>query len=309
MIRYFYHCEERLIPLTFDSYTVTQAESALTVRDFLRLHHISARQVQKLTRSKGILKNGRPAFLQATLAVGDIIKIRQLAPTASNLIAENLPLDILYEDDDLLIVNKPPHRLVHPAGRTASGTLANAVAYHLEASGQPRQLYPLHRLDRDTSGCVIFAKNKIAERALTEQRDCHTLSRTYVALVKGIPTQSDGTITLPIGKHPTQANRRAVRADGDPAVTHYRLLHRYDNYALLELKLETGRTHQIRLHLAAIDLPILGDNMYGARSPLMRRQALHAIRTAFIHPRTGKHITVEAPLPNDITNAINMITN
>lgn len=295
--------------MAFDSYTVTQAESALTVRNFLRLHHISARQVQKLTRSKGILKNGRPAFLQATLRAGDVIKIRQLTPTKSNLTAENLPLTILYEDDDLLIVNKPPRQLVHPTGRTTHGTLANAVIYHLEKSGQPLLLYPLHRLDRDTSGCVIFAKNTEAERALTEQRDRHTLTRTYIALVQGISPHTDGTINLPIGKHPTQPNRRAIRTDGDPAITHYRLLHRYDNYSLLELNLETGRTHQIRLHLAAIDLPILGDNMYGTHSPLIKRQALHALKTTFTHPRTNKHITIEAPLTEDITNAINIIEN
>lgn len=298
--------EERLISLAFDSYTVTQEESSLTVRDFLKSHHISARQIQKLTRSKGILKNGRPAFLNASLRVGDSIKIRRLSPAASKLTAENLPLDILYEDEYLIAVNKPPRQLVHPTGHTTSGTLANAIAYHLQESGQPLILHPIHRLDRDTSGCVLFAKTAEAQRSLTKQRDDHTLTRTYQAIVNGIPEQAEGTIKLPIGKHPTQANRRMIHKDGDNAVTHYRVLSSYDNHSLVELTLETGRTHQIRLHLAAISLPIIGDNMYGMRSPFIRRQALHAVRTTFLHPYTAKQVTIDAPLTEDIRNALRM---
>lgn len=293
--------------MPFDIYTVTEEEANLTVRDFLKKHHISARQVQKLTRSKGIQKNGRPAFLKAPLKAGDTIKIRQLAPAESNITAETLPLTVLYEDDYLIAVNKPPRQLVHPTGQTTRGTLANAVAYHLQQQGKPIHFHPIHRLDRDTSGCVLFAKTAEVQRSMTEQRDNHTLTRTYQALVKGIPPQSSGTITLPIGAHPTLANRRAVRDDGDISITHYRTLHTYDNYALLELNLETGRTHQIRLHLSAIDLPILGDNMYGIRSPFIKRQALHAVRTTFIHPQTKERLTIDAPLTDDIKNAIRMI--
>lgn len=293
--------------MAFDIYTVTEKEANLTVRDFLKKHHISARQVQKLTRSKGILKNGRPAFLKAPLKAGDTIKIRQLAPTESNILAEALPLTVLYEDDYLIAVNKPPRQLVHPAGQTTHSTLANAVAYHLQQQGKPIHFHPIHRLDRDTSGCVLFAKTAEVQRALTEQRDNHILSRTYQALVKGIPPQEAGTITLPIGAHPALANRRAVRDDGDISITHYRTLHTYNNYALLELNLETGRTHQIRLHLSSIDLPILGDNMYGIRSPFIKRQALHAISTTFIHPYTKERLIIDAPLTEDIVAAIRMI--
>lgn len=293
--------------MAFDIYTVTEKEANLTVRDFLKKHHISARQVQKLTRSKGILKNGRPAFLKAPLKAGDTIKTRQLAPTESNILAEALPLTVLYEDDYLIAVNKPPRQLVHPAGQTTHSTLANAVAYHLQQQGKPIHFHPIHRLDRDTSGCVLFAKTAEVQRALTEQRDNHILSRTYQALVKGIPPQESGTITLPIGAHPALANRRAVRDDGDISITHYRTLHTYNNYALLELNLETGRTHQIRLHLSSIDLPILGDNMYGIRSPFIKRQALHAISTTFIHPYTKERLIIDAPLTEDIVAAIRMI--
>lgn len=293
--------------MAFDIYTITEKEANLTVRDFLKKHHISARQVQKLTRSKGILKNGRPAFLKAPLKAGDTIKIRQLAPTESNILAEALPLTVLYEDDYLIAVNKPPRQLVHPAGQTTHSTLANAVAYHLQQQGKPIHFHPIHRLDRDTSGCVLFAKTAEVQRALTGQRDNHILSRTYQALVKGIPPQESGTITLPIGAHPALANRRAVRDDGDISITHYRTLHTYNNYALLELNLETGRTHQIRLHLSSIDLPILGDNMYGIRSPFIKRQALHAISTTFIHPYTKERLIIDAPLTEDIVAAIRMI--
>ncbi len=294
--------------MAFSIYTVTEQEASLSVRDFLKTHHISARQVQKLTRSKGILLNGRPAFLKATLHAGDIVKIKQAAPQESNIQAENLPIEVLYEDDYLIVLNKPPRQLVHPAGRTISGTLSNALAYYLKQNSKPVCFHPIHRLDRDTSGCVIFAKSSEVQRKLEKQRDDHTLARTYQALVAGIPTESQGTIRLPIGAHPSLANRRAIRNDGDPAVTHYRTLTTYNNATLLELTLETGRTHQIRLHLSAIDLPILGDNMYGKRSALIKRQALHAVKTSFTHPITNERITIQAPLTTDIQNAVMMLT-
>ena len=294
--------------MAFSIYTVTEQEATLTVRDFLKIHHVSARQVQKLTRSKGILLNGRPAFLKATLRAGDTVKVRQSAPQESNIQAEALPIEVLYEDDWLIALNKPPRQLVHPAGRTTSGTLSNALAYYLKQSGRPVCFHPIHRLDRDTSGCVLFAKSADVQRELEKQRDTHTLARTYHALVAGIPTETQGTITLPIGAHPTLANRRAVRDDGDPAITHYQTVATYDNAALIELNLETGRTHQIRLHLSAIDLPILGDNMYGKRSALIKRQALHAVETSFIHPVTNEPITIKAPLTADIQTAVDLLT-
>ena len=294
--------------MAFSIYTVTEQEASLSVRDFLKIHHVSARQVQKLTRSKGILLNGRPAFLKATLRAGDIVKIKQTVPQESSIQAEDLPIEVLYEDDYLIALNKPPRQLVHPAGHTTSGTLSNALAYYLKHSGKPVCFHPIHRLDRDTSGCVLFAKSADVQRELEKQRDTHTLTRTYRALVSGIPTEPEGTITFPIGAHPTLANRRAVRDDGDTAVTHYRTVSTYDNAALVELNLETGRTHQIRLHLSAIDLPILGDNMYGKRSALIKRQALHAVETSFIHPKTNGHITIKAPLTADIVMAINLLT-
>ena len=295
--------------MAFSIYTVTEQETLMTVRDFLKIHHISARQVQKLTRSKGILLNGRPAFLKASLRAGDIVKIKQTAPQESNIQAEDLPIEILYEDDCLIALNKPPRQLVHPAGHTTSGTLSNALAHYLKQSGKAVHFHPIHRLDRDTSGCVLFAKSADVQRELEKQRDTHTLTRTYRALVSGIPTEKEGTIRLPIGAHPTLANRRAIRDDGDPAVTHYQTIATYDSSALVELKLETGRTHQIRLHLAAIGLPILGDHMYGKRSALIKRQALHAVETSFIHPITNKRVTIEAPLTADIQTAIDLLTN
>ena len=294
--------------MAFSIYTVTEQEASLSVRDFLKTHHISARQVQKLTRSKGILLNGRPAYLKATLRAGDIVKIKQTAPQENSIQAEDIPIEVLYEDDYLIALNKPPRQLVHPAGRTTSGTLSNALAYYLKQSGKPVHFHPIHRLDRDTSGCVLFAKSAEVQRKLETQRDTHSLTRTYHALVAGTQTKLEGTINLPIGAHPTLANRRSVRDDGDPAVTHYRTVATYDNAALVELKLETGRTHQIRLHLSAIDLPILGDNMYGKRSALIKRQALHAAETSFIHPKTNKHIIIHAPLTADIETAINLLT-
>lgn len=295
--------------MAFSIYTVTEQEAALTVRDFLKAHHISARQIQKLTRLKGILLNGRPAYLKASLRAGDVVKIRQTQPPQTNIQPEDLPVDILYEDEFLFILNKPPRQLVHPTGQTTSGTLANALAHHLQKQQQPIRFYPLHRLDRDTSGCVVFAKSPEAQRKLEKQRDTHILTRTYQALVHGIPTKQEGTIRLPIGAHPTLANRRTVRDDGDPAVTHYRALTTYDKASLLELTLETGRTHQIRIHLAAIALPILGDAMYGVRSVFIKRQALHAAALSFRHLKTDQPITVHAPLPQDMVSAISLCQN
>lgn len=294
--------------MAFSIYIVTEQEASLSVRDFLKTHHVSARQVQKLTRSKGILLNGRPAFLKATLRAGDTVKVRQSAPQESNIQAEDLPIEVLYEDDYLIALNKPPHQLVHPTGRTTSGTLSNALAHYLKQSAKPVCFHPIHRLDRDTSGCVLFAKSAEIQHKLEQQRDTHTLARTYQALVAGTPTETKGTIILPIGAHPTLANRRAIRNDGDPAVTHYRTIATYNNATLVELTLETGRTHQIRLHLAAINLPILGDNMYGKRTALIKRQALHATETSFIHPKTNECITIQAPLTADIQAAITLLT-
>ncbi|MBR0325196.1 MAG: RluA family pseudouridine synthase, partial [Selenomonadales bacterium] len=169
--------------MAFSIYTVTEQEASLSVRDFLKIHHVSARQVQKLTRSKGILLNGRPAFLKATLRAGDIVKIKQTVPQESSIQAEDLPIEVLYEDDYLIALNKPPRQLVHPAGHTTSGTLSNALAYYLKHSGKPVCFHPIHRLDRDTSGCVLFAKSADVQRELEKQRDTHTLTRTYRALV------------------------------------------------------------------------------------------------------------------------------
>jgi 23S rRNA pseudouridine1911/1915/1917 synthase len=213
-------------------------------------------------------------------------------------------VEILYEDDYMLVVNKPAYQLVHPTGQTTKGTLANYLAYYLQQQGVITTIRPVHRLDRETSGCVIFAKDDRSQFILEQQLKDRTLKRVYWALVKGIVHPPSATIDVPIGFHPTMANRRAVREKGDPAITHYHTLHNFSETSLVELRLDTGRTHQIRVHLAHIGYPLLGDGMYGIRTSWLTRQALHASSVSFNHVKDQNEITVQAPLPPDLARAI-----
>ena len=253
-----------------------------------------------MTRRKGIFLNGRTASLKAILRDGDRIELLQDAPTPNSLQAESGALDIIYEDDNVIVLNKPAGLLVHPVGQTACGTVANLLVGLFAARGEASGVHPIHRLDRDTSGCVLFAKNPHAQHLCELQLKDGTLKRTYHAITSGIPPESVGLIDAPIGKHPTMPNRRIVTAKGDTAITHYRTLSTSAANAWLELELETGRTHQIRLHLAHIGCPVLGDKMYGRSSPKIPRQALHAIAITFTPPYADTAITVTAPLTNDM---------
>lgn len=195
--------------------------------------------------------------------------------------------------------------MVHPAGRTGGGTLANYLAYHLQQHGQLSTIRALHRLDRDTSGCVIFAKDDRSQFILEQQLKTRILKRTYWAVIQGQAHPDSGTIDAPIGPHPTLPNRRIITVPGEPAVTHYRTLDHRGNRSLLELTLDTGRTHQIRLHLAHLGCPLLGDGMYGLRSPLINRQVLHAAAISFRQLSGNQTVTVTAPLPADFIEVLN----
>lgn len=288
---------------SFTSHTIPAEQAGCTVEDYLkRILQISGRKIQKLTRQKGILINRKPAFLEKKLKPGDILEVLTENDSAYGVSPEDGCLDILYEDSQLFVINKPPNTLVHPTGRTTGGTLANFLAAYLQKHRIVSAIRPLHRLDRDTSGCVIFAKNSHSQHLLESQLKENTLKRTYWALVKGVPAELSQTICAPIGPHPSLPNRRSIIATGEPAITHYRTIAHGDTASLLELTLETGRTHQVRLHLAHIDCPILGDSMYGAKSLWIKRQALHAIAVTFTD-HTGKQITVQAPLPLDFKQA------
>ena len=290
---------------TFTTHTIKEEHAGLSVESYLKqVLLFSGRSLQKLTRQKGIMLGKKPAFLKRILKTGDCLRILTLEDAGYGVEPEEGPVSILFEDEDILVADKPPGMLVHPSGQTSRSTLANYLAGNFKQRGIRCTIRPLHRLDRDTSGCVIFAKNALSQSRLETQLKSHALCRRYKALVAKAPAAASGSIDAPIGPHPARPNRRAVRAGGDAALTHYQTRESYPGGALLELELATGRTHQIRVHLAHVGSPILGDAMYGQRSQLIARQALHAFAVSFLHPADGREITNEAPLPQDFATAI-----
>ena len=266
---------------------------------------LSARNCQALFRKKQVRVNGKPAHSKRILREGDKVRLPALADTSYGVTVEHGPLEVLYEDDYVLVVNKPPYTLVHPTEMTREHTLANYVAGYYESKGQVHTVRPVHRLDRDTSGCLMFAKTREAQAFYTEALADNRMKRTYHAWVEGAIIAPKGAVDAPIGPHPTKANRRAVVADGQPAHTDYRVLAYIDDkgqeiayeeaseslqqgapMTLLELGIPTGRTHQIRVHMAHIGHPVAGDRMYGSSKSPFKRQCLHAYRLAF--PLYGK---------------------
>lgn len=290
---------------SFHSYKVSSEHNGLTLENYLKdILHYSGRKIQKLTRKKGILLNSKSAFLQKKLKQGDTVKVLCLEDLSYGVQSQSGPLNILYEDENLFILNKPANLLVHPTGQTQDGTLANFLAYELEKRQIIMTVRPLHRLDRNTSGCVVFAKNSQSQTLLEKQLQTGLLKRTYQALVKGVPEPPSGTIKAPIGPHPILPNRRSISAQGETAITHYKTLKTFSDASLLELTLETGRTHQIRVHLAHIDHPLYGDSMYGVKVPWLKRQFLHASALTFEHLTDHRMITVDSPLPEDLEAAL-----
>lgn len=290
---------------SFITYKVLPEYVGLTLEIYLKeVLQYSGRKIQKLTRQKGIFLNNKAVFLQKKVKLGDNLRVLNPEDTAYGVQPEEGEIDILYEDEYMLVLNKPAHQLVHPTGQTTTGTLANYLAYELQQRNIIATLRPVHRLDRETSGCIIFAKDSRSQFILEQQLKERILKRTYWALVGGSVNPEQGTIDAPIGAHPTLPNRRAIQLQGEQAITHYHTIRKFADASLLELNLDTGRTHQIRLHLAHLGQPIIGDGMYGIRTPWMKRQALHAVAINFRHIKDKQSITVEAPLPRDFTEAI-----
>lgn len=289
----------------FQKYVITDTENGLTVETYLKdFLNFSGRKLQKLTRQKGIIINGKMAYLQRKLKAGDILRVFALEDASYGVTPEEGTIEILYESDDVLVLNKPAYQLVHPTGQTTSGTLANFLAYHFKQRDILTTIRAVHRLDRETSGCIIFAKNSHSQSILEQQLKEKKLCRTYKALVRGVIEPPTGTINAPIGPHPSLPNRRAIVINGDPSITHYQSIENLASASLVELTLETGRTHQIRVHLAHLGYPIIGDKMYGIRTTWMPRQALHASAVTFEDIKTKNPITVHAPLPGDFESAL-----
>jgi len=288
----------------FTTYKIEKEQDGFVLETYLKQTlQYSGRKIQKLTRKKGILLNGKAVFLQKKVKFGDTLRILNFEDATYGVEPEAGAIEILYEDEYMLVLNKPAGQLVHPTGQTTTGTLANYLAYELQKRNVVTTIRPVHRLDRETSGCIIFAKDSRSQFILEQQLKEKTLKRTYWALVNGIVSPSTGTIDVPIGNHPSKPNRRAIDTKGEPAITHYRILEHYTDTSLVELSLDTGRTHQIRLHLAHIGYPILGDGMYGVRFSGMLRQALHATCITFQRLQDHNEINVQAALPQDFINA------
>ena len=232
-------------------------------------------------------------------------------PEEPDILPENIPLDILYEDQDILIINKPKGMVVHPSAGHYSHTVVNAVMYHCKdnLSGINGVMRPgiVHRIDMDTTGAIVICKNDTAHQHLAEQLKDHSITRKYRAIVYGNFKEDTGTITGDIGRHPTDRKKMAiVQRNGKPAVTHYQVLERFGSYTYIECRLETGRTHQIRVHMASKGHPLLGDTVYGpSRCPfVLQGQCLHAMTLGFQHPATGKYVEFEAPLPEYFTHLL-----
>ena len=260
---------------------------------------------QKLLEQGMVTRRGEALRKNDRLSPGEELEVTLPDPEPLDVVPQDIPLDVVYEDADVIVVNKPVGLVVHPAPGHPDGTLVNALLYHCgdSLSGVNGVLRPgiVHRIDRDTSGLIIAAKNDRSHLALAQQLQDHSLARTYEAVAVGGLKEDEGIVDAPIGRHPVDRKKMAIdRKNGRRAVTHYTVLGRYPGYTHVECRLETGRTHQIRVHMASIGHPLLGDVVYGSKKPWpgLAGQCLHARKLRFIHPTTGKPVEVECPLPD-----------
>ncbi len=286
--------------------SLTAGRSGERIDRFLseELESLSRSYIQKLVKDGSVLVNGKPVKANYKISQDDIVQVSIPDPEEPDILPEDIPLDILYEDDDVLIVNKPKGMVVHPAPGHYSHTLVNAVMFHCRdnLSGINGVMRPgiVHRIDMDTTGSLVICKNDTAHQILAEQLKEHSITRRYHAIVHGNLKADEGVIDAPVGRHPTDRKKMSTKAPhGRRAVTHYRVLERFGNYTYIECELETGRTHQIRVHMASIGHPILGDQVYGpAKCPFkLQGQTLHAKILGFHHPATGEYMEFDAPLP------------
>ena len=289
----------------------------LTVTEPGRADALMAASLDGVTRSAAqkwmeegrVTLNGVPVKKNAKLSPGDVLMISPPQPEEVDIVPQNIPLDVVYEDDHVIVVNKPVGMVVHPAPGHPDGTLVNALLYHCKKSlsGINGELRPgiVHRIDRDTSGLIIAAKNDRAHLSLAAQLEDHSLFRLYHAVTVGGFREDSGTVNAPINRHPTDRKRMCVcrPGEGREAVTHWQVVDSHNGYSHITCRLETGRTHQIRVHMASIGRPLLGDIVYGSKKPYpgLAGQCLHAAQLTFTHPSTQERMTVEAPLPEWFT--------
>ncbi len=288
--------------------TVGESDAGLRLDVFLaeRNPELSRSRIQGLIEESLVTVNDRPAKAGYRVRQGDTVSMVVPEPEPLHIEPEAIPLDIIYEDEHLIVINKPRGMVVHPGAGNYTGTLVNALLHHCpDLSGINGVTRPgiVHRLDKDTSGLLMVAKDDFTHLDLARQLEKRTVSKGYLALVYGEPGRERGTVNAPIGRHPRDRKRMAANVrNGKPAVTHYEVLRRYKGYTLLRVTPETGRTHQIRVHLTHIGLPLVGDLIYGRARPALglEGQFLHAHKLGFVHPRTGEQLLFTAPLPPEL---------
>lgn len=288
-------------------YKITPSDVPCTVGEYLKKKGYSRQIIIHLKKTEhGILQNGEWAYVRTPLIPGDVLKITLLEESASeHIIPVPMELDIIYEDEDLLVVNKPFDMPVHPSIHNYDNTLANGMAYYFQQKGETFIFRCINRLDRDTTGLLILAKNALSASILSNDMKARKIHRTYRAVVSGIPVPASGTMDAPIARKQDSAIERCVDFEkGEPAVTHYHVLETKENLTLVELSLETGRTHQIRVHMQHMGCPLLGDYLYNPDFALINRVSLHSYSLSFIHPITGKSMYFCAPLPKDMAGLL-----
>ena len=291
-------------------YSGNRIDKALIMMD----SNLSRMTVQRLINDGKILVNNKSVKVSYKTKVGDEITIEEEEPQKIDIVAQDIPIDVLYEDKDIIVVNKPKGMVVHPANGNPDGTVVNAIMNLCgdSLSGIGGKIRPgiIHRLDKDTSGVLIVAKNDNAHVNISNQIKNRETKKYYIALVRGVIKENEATINMPIGRSKKDRKKMAVTKDGKEAITHFRVIKRYDNYTLLEIKIDTGRTHQIRVHLAEIGHPVVGDYIYSnGKNPFgVEGQMLHAKQIEFKHPSTGEQMKIEAPVPdyfNEIIEKLN----
>lgn len=295
-------------------YVITDESEGERLDKFLSslMDSLSRSYLQKLIDDGNVTVNGQKCKASCRIKADDYIEVSVPVAAAASIIPEDIPLDILYEDSDVIVVNKPKGMVVHPAPGHFSGTLVNALLFHCQGqlSGINGVLRPgiVHRIDRDTTGSVIACKNDRAHRCIAEQLKSHSIVRRYHAIVHDVVKENEGTLHTLIGRHPSDRKKMAVLTKGGKdAVTHYRVLSRFDKFTYIECRLETGRTHQIRVHMASLGHPLLGDSVYGPKNCPFRNlegQTLHAKILGFHHPVSGEYIETDAPLPEYFTGLL-----
>lgn len=287
-------------------YIINNLTEYSTVKDVLKQEFLlSDRLIIKLKKNNQIYLNNKIAFVNQKLAIEDkVLVVLDFEETCDNIVPTTMDLDILYEDDSLLVINKPPFMPVHPSMDHYEDSLSNGIKYYFNSIGLKRKIRPVNRLDKNTSGIVIFAKNEYIQECLIRQMKDNIFGKVYIALVHGIVKKQEQIVQAPIARKENSIIERCVNPTGDNAITILELLQTFENYSLIKCILKTGRTHQIRVHTSYIGHPILGDDLYGNKSDRINRQALHAYKISFIHPITNKKLEITAKIPKDIESLI-----